>query len=143
MEINDSKIDEINREVEQIAEDLVNHIKKLFPADLHLDYSEKSLKTADAIIEKLRSEGSDESVAENEIIGIGAYLGQIIKRNHGGFWTTPELAKFPKDSATFSVVFMLPNGVSCNPLGRVLKYFKYGSQYSLTKFYELTTIIPR
>lgn len=99
-----------------MAEELVQHMNKLLPSDLHLDYSVKSLTTADAIIEKLRSEGSDERAAENEIMAIGAYVGQIIKKNHGGFGTTPELAEFPKESSTFSVVFMLPSGLACNPL---------------------------
>jgi hypothetical protein len=70
-------------------------------------------------------------------MAFGAYIGEVIRKQIGGHWTKPELAGFPKDGATCSVILVLPNGDATNPLGRVLKYFKYGSQYSTEIFVEM------
>ena len=132
------EIQQINNDVKNMAKDFVNHMNGILPTELHLDYSEQSLKIIDALIEKLRSEGNDERKAVNEIMAIGAYVGEIMRRNFGGHWTKPELAGFPKDGATFSVVFVFPNHSSTNPLGRVLKCFRHGSSYSIIPYYEVT-----
>lgn len=132
------EIQQINIDVKNMTEDFVNQINSILPSELHLDYSEQSLKIIDALIEKLRSEGNDERSAENEIMSIGAYVGEIMRRNFGGHWTKPELAGFPKDGATFSVVFIFPNHTATNPLGRVLKYFRHGTSYSIIPYYEVT-----
>lgn len=134
---NISEIDKINNDVAQMASDLVVHINKILPPEVNLDYSKNSIQIVDLLIEKLRNEGNDERAAENEIMALGAYVGEVIKKNYGGKWTKPELAGFPKDGATYSVVFQLPNGAGINPLGRVLKYFRHGSQYSLDIFYDM------
>jgi hypothetical protein len=128
---------QINNDCSQMANDLVLHMGKILPPEIRLDYSEGSIKIIDLLIEQLRKEGSDERVAENEIMAFGAYVGETIKKNYGGKWTKPELAGFPKDGSTYSVVFQLPNGAGINTLGRVLKYFHHGSQYSLTIFYDM------
>ncbi|NGX85056.1 hypothetical protein [Aequorivita sp. KMM 9714] len=120
-----------------MANDLVIHLNQILPSSTKLDYSEESIRIIDVLIEQLRKEGNDEKAAENEIMAFGAYVGEIIKLNYGGQWTTPELAGFPKDGVTFSVVYQLPNGEGINPLGRVLKYFRHGSQYSVDVFYDL------
>lgn len=133
----DNEIDQINKDVAQMASDFVEHMSKILPPEIKLDYTEKSIQIVDLLIEQLRKEGNDDRSAENEIMSLGAYVGEIIKRNYGGKWTKPELAGFPKDGATYSVVFQLPNGSGINPLGRVLKYFRHGSAYSLTVFYDL------
>ncbi len=132
-----NEVDQINYDVAQMASDLVQNMSKILPPELKLDYTEKSIQIVDLLIEQLRKEGSDERAAENEIMAFGAYVGETIKKNYGGKWTKPELAGFPKDGSTYSVVFQLPNGVGINPLGRVLKYFRHGSQYSLTIFYDM------
>lgn len=132
-----SEIQQINSDVAQMANDLVTHMEKILPQEYKLDYSEKSIQIIDLLIEQLRKEGNDERAAENEIMAFGAYVGEIIKKNFGGNWTKPELAGFPKDGSTYSVVFQLPNGSGINPLGRVLKYFRHGSQYSVVIFYDM------
>ena len=134
---NNSEIEKINRDVAQMSEDLVIQMGNILPPELKLDYSVSSVKLIDALIEKLRSEGNDEKRAENEIMAFGAYIGEVIKKQVGGYWTKPELAGFPKDGATYSVVLALPNGGATNPLGRVLKYFRHGSQYSTAIFVEM------
>ncbi len=132
-----NEVDQINNDVAQMASDLVKHMNKILPPEIKLDYTEKSMQIVDLLIEQLRKEGNDDRAAENEIMALGAYVGEVIKRNYGGKWTKPELAGFPKDGATYSVVFQLPNGSGINPLGRVLKYFRNGSQYSITVFYDM------
>ena len=132
-----SEIQQINSDVAQMANDLVTHMEKILPQEYKLDYSEKSIQIIDLLIEQLRKEGNDERAAENEIMAFGAYVGEIIKKNFGGNWTKPELAGFPKDGSTYSVVFQLPNGSGINPLGRVLKFFRHGSQYSVVIFYDM------
>lgn len=132
-----TEMEQINKDVAQMAEDIVVHMSKILPPELNLDYSVSSVKLIDALIEKLRSEGSDEKLAENEIMAFGAYVGEVIRKQVGGYWTKPELAGFPKDGATYSVVLVLPNGGATNPLGRVLKYFRHGSQYSTEIFVEM------
>ena len=131
------EVDQVNNDVAQMASDLVEHMSKLLLPEFKLDYSEKSIQIVDLLIDQLRKEGIDDRAAENEIMALGAYVGEVIKRNYGGKWTKPELAGFPKDGATYSVVFQLPNGTGINPLGTVLKYFRQGSQYSLAVFYDM------
>jgi hypothetical protein len=131
------EINKINKDVAQMAEDLVIHMSKIFPPELKLDYSVQSVKLIDALLEKLRSEGSDEKLAENEIMAFGVYVGEVIRKQVGGYWTKPEYAGFPKDGATYSVVLSLPNGGVTNPLGRVLKYFRHGSEYSTEIFVDM------
>lgn len=131
------EIESINKDIAQMSEDLVLHMRKILPSDMELDYSVSSVKLIDALIEKLRSEGNDEKFAENEIMAFGAYIGEVIRKQVGGYWTKPELAGFPKDGATYSVVLALPNGGATNPLGRVLKYFRHGKQYSTDIFVDM------
>jgi hypothetical protein len=132
-----TELDQINKDVAQMANDLVEHMRSTLPFEINLDYSEDSIRVIDMLIEKLKREGNDERKAENEIMALGAYVGEVIKKNFGGRWTKPELAGFPKDGATFSVVFQLPIGAGINPMGRVLKYFRHGSEYNLNSFYQL------
>lgn len=134
---NNPEIERINKDVAQMSKDLVIHMSKILPSEFKLDYSVSSVKLIDALIEKLRSEGNDEKLAENEIMAFGAYIGEVIRKQVGGYWTKPELAGFPKDGATYSVVLALPNGGATNPLGRVLKYFRHGNQYSTEIFVEM------
>lgn len=132
------EIEQIIIDVRNMAENLVCHMNNLLPSNLQLDYSEQSLKIIDVLIENLRIECIDEEKAVDKIMALGAYTGEVIKRHTGGHWTQPVLAGFPKDGSTYSVVFLLPNNVGLNPLGRVLKYFRLGSSYSIVAFYEMS-----
>jgi len=90
-----------------MSEALVIHMSKILPAEFKLDYSISSVKLIDALVEKLRLEGNDEKLAENEIISLGVYIGEVIRKQVGGYWTKPELAGFPKDGATYSFIFLI------------------------------------
>lgn len=91
-----TEIGQINKDVAQMSEDLVIHMSKILPPELKLDYSVSSVKLIDALIEKLRSEGSDEKLAENEIMAFGDYIGEVIRRQVGGHWTNQSLLDFLK-----------------------------------------------
>ena len=75
-----NEVNQINNDVAQMASDLVEHMNKILPPELKLDYTEKSMQIVDLLIEQLRKEGNDDRAAENEIMGLGAYVGEIKKK---------------------------------------------------------------
>jgi hypothetical protein len=58
-----------------------------FTSELALDYSVNSLQRLDAFIAKFFST-SETSVSDTVIYQTGCYLGEVIRRNIGGTWTT-------------------------------------------------------
>lgn len=55
-----SEIDQINKDVAQMSEEMVLHMNKILSPEYKLDYSVSSVNLIDALIEKVRTEGRDE-----------------------------------------------------------------------------------
>lgn len=57
-------------------------------ARLRLDYSVRSLRNVDRMIEAIRREAAPYAAVEAVLRGFGAYAGEVIVRWYGGEWWT-------------------------------------------------------
>ncbi|WP_260326820.1 hypothetical protein [Streptomyces sp. TLI_185] len=101
---------------------------------LPLDYSERSLRVVDFLIDGLRKGGADRERARETLYGLGAYLGEVLVRRAGAVWVD-----FDADQRAYfgqPVGVRMPDGRVWNPLGKVLNRFEAGGpEDSLQRFY--------
>jgi len=101
---------------------------------LPLDYSERSLRVVDFLIDGLRKGGADRERAGETLLGLGAYVGEVLVRRAGAVW-----ADFDADQHAYfgqPVGVRMPDGRVWNPLGKVLNRFETGGpDESLQRFY--------
>ncbi|WP_030806588.1 hypothetical protein [Streptomyces sp. NRRL F-2799] len=101
---------------------------------LPLDYSERSLRVVDFLIDGLRKGAADRAGARNALLGLGAYVGEVLVRRAGAVWVD-----FDADQRVYfgqPVGVRMPDGRVWNPLGKVLNRFELGgAQESLQTFW--------
>jgi hypothetical protein len=101
---------------------------------LPLDYSERSLRVVDFLIDGLRKGGADRERAGETLLGLGAYVGEVLVRRAGAVWVG-----FDADQRAYfgqRVGVRMPDGRVWNPLGKVLNRFEAGGpEESLQRFY--------
>lgn len=101
---------------------------------LPLDYSERSLRIVDFLIDGLRKGGADRERSRDALVGLGAYVGEVLVRTAGAVWVD-----FDGDQQTYfrqPVGVRMPDGRVWNPLGRVVNRFEVGGpEESLQRFY--------
>ncbi|WP_240121131.1 MULTISPECIES: hypothetical protein [unclassified Streptomyces] len=101
---------------------------------LPLDYSVHSLRVADFLVDGLRKGGADRERVAGTLLGLGAYLGEVLVRRAGAVWVDLD----PDQRAHFgqAVGVRMPDGRVWNPLGKVLNLFTTGgAEESLHRFY--------
>lgn len=101
---------------------------------LPLDYSVGSLRIVDFLIDGLRKGGAPRERVDETLLGLGAYVGEVLVRHAGAVWVdfdTDQRAYF-----TQPVGVRMPDGRVWNPLGKVLNRFQAGGPgESLRTFY--------
>ncbi|MET7377327.1 hypothetical protein ABZT08_00605 [Streptomyces sp. NPDC005526] len=101
---------------------------------LPLDYSERSLRVVDFLIDGLRKGGTDRAGARTALLGLGAYVGEVLVRRAGAVWVD-----FDGDQRGYfgqPVGVRMPDGRVWNPLGKVVNRFEAGGpEESLQTFY--------
>ncbi|WP_443055889.1 hypothetical protein [Streptomyces sp. IBSBF 3136] len=101
---------------------------------LPLDYSERSLRVVDFLVDGLRKGGADREGARNALLGLGAYVGEVLVRRAGAVWVD-----FDADQRSYfgqPVGVRMPDGRVWNPLGKVVNRFEVGGpEESLQTFY--------
>ncbi|WP_324789020.1 hypothetical protein [Streptomyces sp. H51] len=101
---------------------------------LPLDYSERSLRVVDFLIDGLRKGGADPERAHDTLLGLGAYVGEVLVRRAGARWVD-----FDDRQRAWSgqpVGVRMADGRVWNPLGKVRNRFETGSpEESLLLFY--------
>ena len=104
--------------------------------DLHLDYSPASLEEVDAVVEGFRHDGVSLQELAELLVGFGCYLGEVVRRELGGFWQAEaELNEEDREAAGW-MVLAFSDDVWCNPIGRVFGRFMNGDEDYLPDFYE-------
>ncbi|NUP24800.1 MAG: hypothetical protein HOZ81_53860 [Streptomyces sp.] len=101
---------------------------------LPLDYSVASLRIVDFLIDGLRKGGADRERAREPLLGLGAYVGEVLVRRAGAVWVDFD----PDQCAYFDqrVGVRMPDGRVWNPLGKVHNRFDLGGpDESLQTFY--------
>jgi len=133
-----------NKEFEQLAGMLAEdeimcemYKSSKLPFD-QLDYSLDSLKSINLYLDAVRSEMPDDEHVGRVIIRVGAYLGEVIRRNiqkelHWlGFDEAKNISTFLQDQSfniAYAGVLWLPTKQSFTvPLGKVQKYILNGSE---------------
>ncbi len=64
------------------------------------------------------------------LFGVGAYVGEVVRRARGGEW----VAEDGDPEAEVKPTLRLPDGIECWPIQRVLKRFKNGSEDALAAY---------
>ncbi|WP_037884594.1 hypothetical protein [Streptomyces sp. NRRL S-646] len=101
---------------------------------LPLDYSERSLRLVDFLIDGLRKGGADRARARETLTGLGAYVGEVLVRRAGAAWV--DLDAEQRVCFGQPVGVRMPDGRVWNPLGKVLNRFEAGGpEESLQTFY--------
>ncbi|MFI1045703.1 hypothetical protein [Streptomyces griseoruber] len=101
---------------------------------LPLDYSPASLRLVDFLADGLRKGGADRARAHDTLVGLGAYVGEVLVRRAGAVWVDldePQRGWFGQP-----VGVRMPDGRVWNPLGKVVNRFETGApEESLRTFY--------
>jgi hypothetical protein len=101
---------------------------------LPLDYSVASLRVVDFLVDGLRKGGADRERAHDTLVGLGAYVGEVLVRRAGGAWV--DLDGDQRAWFGQAVGVRMPDGRVWNPLGKVVNRFEAGSpEESLRTFY--------
>ncbi len=106
------------------AEIFADIMRDLAP-EVNLDYSPKSLENLDEFISKRFGPPGSAFVGDALMIGMGCYVGEVIIRNIGGYWSKlgkPEINEVNGIQAIF-------------PIQKVVKRFRNGSIDSLPFYY--------
>jgi hypothetical protein len=99
---------------------------------LTLDYSVRSLALVDRVIEGIRRQGTPGESVKDELLGFGAYAGEVLVRGAGGEWVD-----FDEDQRrlfTYPFGVRTPDGRVWNPLGKAFKRHANGPEDSLHRF---------
>ncbi|KUO21672.1 hypothetical protein [Streptomyces dysideae] len=101
---------------------------------LPLDYSVASLRVVDFLIDGLRKGGADPERARGPLVGLGAYVGEVLVRRAGAVWVDFDADQRAYFGQTAGV--RMPDGRVWNPLGKVHNRFATGgTEDSLQTFY--------
>ena len=103
---------------------------------LPLDYSVASLRIVDFLIDGLRKGGADREGARKTLLGLGAYVGEVLVRRAGAVWVD-----FDADQCAYfgqRVGVRMPDGRVWNPLGKVLNRFELGGPKESLQIFYLT-----
>jgi hypothetical protein len=131
---------EIAALMKQLAEDTVAWVRDSYEANL--DYSEESIEIVERLLEELHNElprsESGELLADESTTDtidaicnmVGGYLGETIRRLHGGEWTINNLA------AEQPMVSLQVQNISLFPTAKVYKRLAYGAGDNIPFFYS-------
>ncbi|WP_245180407.1 hypothetical protein [Streptomyces montanisoli] len=91
---------------------------------LPLDYSVASLRVVDFVVDGLRKSGADPERAGEMLLGLGAYVGEVLVRRAGAVWV--DFDDREQDYFGQPVGVRMPDGRVWNPLGKVRNRFEVG-----------------
>ncbi|HYL86325.1 MAG TPA: hypothetical protein VE263_19025 [Candidatus Angelobacter sp.] len=119
--------------MQQRAEEIVKYAAANLR--LHLDYSEASIpRVEQALAEIQRRTGTitlrDKQAIINFSDNFGAYIGEVLRRKHGGEWRV-QPPQFPEGKEGLYL-----NGTTAGPLHQVFLRLTRGPEYSVEKFYK-------
>lgn len=67
---------------------------------------------------------------------IGAYLGELLRRQHGGEWCVP-----PPDAGDRTAYVQFANGLPCHALAAVYRQIEGGPRHSIHSFYRIMSAL--
>lgn len=84
----------------------------------------------DPWVDEFRTSDASDEVTHNVIMGLGAYVGELIVRNGGGQWAY--------DADEHAPVVRLNNDLECYPLNKVAKRIHVGPEHSIAQFIDVS-----
>jgi hypothetical protein len=123
--------EETAKEMSRQAEGCREGGKKFW--NVSLDYSEKSIRTVDQILEK-SFDKNDEEAVETAIQAFGAYLGETIRKMDGGAWRDEEMNNQPV------LMDVGKRKDRINPFDLVRKKLEKGDAFSIAEWYQKTLL---
>ncbi|MFF0224980.1 hypothetical protein [Streptomyces sp. NPDC004629] len=103
---------------------------------LPLDYSERSLRIVDFLIDGLRKGGVPRERNRETLLGLGAYVGEVLVRRAGAVWVDLDADRRAYFGQAVGV--RMPDGRIWNPLGKVLNRYEVGSPRDSLHLFYLT-----
>ncbi|MGW7411503.1 hypothetical protein [Streptomyces sp. NPDC054863] len=102
---------------------------------LPLDFSVKSLRIVDFLIDELRNGegGTDQADLGRNLFGLGAYVGEVLVRNAGSKWV--DLGEPERDYFQQRVGMRMADGMLRSPLSKVANRYEVGPEESLELYY--------
>ncbi|MEU4278236.1 hypothetical protein [Streptomyces tanashiensis] len=104
-------------------------------ARLPLDYSVGSLRVVDRLIEGLRRGGGGREDVAGTLLGLGAYVGEVLVREAGAVWVDLPADHLLRSVFGHPVAVRMPDGRVWNPLGRTVNRFDIGPSESLHTYF--------
>ncbi|MCX5202934.1 hypothetical protein OG897_15935 [Streptomyces sp. NBC_00237] len=102
---------------------------------LPLDFSVKSLRVVDFLVDDLRSGEAEEGAIARNLFGLGAYVGEVLVRNAGAEWV--DLDAGQRGYFRQWVGVRMADGMVRSPLGKVSNRYEDegGGEESLERYY--------
>ncbi|MFD9910957.1 hypothetical protein [Streptomyces sp. NPDC059063] len=100
---------------------------------LPLDFSVRSLRVVDFVIDGLRKDGRGRAEVAGSLFGLGAYVGEVLVRRAGATWL--DFDDSQREFFGQSVGVRMPDGRVWSPLGKVVNRYEAGAEESLQLFY--------
>ncbi|MFF0425587.1 hypothetical protein [Streptomyces sp. NPDC004520] len=104
-------------------------------ARLPLDYSVGSLRVVDRLVDGLRLGGAGREDMAGVLLGLGAYVGEVLVRKAGAVWVDLPSEHLLRGVFGHSVAVRMPDGRVWNPLGRTVNRFEAGPKESLHTYF--------
>ena len=103
---------------------------------VELDYSRESLRTVDAVLEHLRSDGPPVDQFRETLFGFGCYVGEVMVRHANGRWDIPRSIE-EKTFLGCPLLVRFPDGRCANPILKVMRCYEEGEEHNLAFFYDV------
>ncbi|GHF99270.1 hypothetical protein [Streptomyces zaomyceticus] len=104
-------------------------------ARLPLDYTAASLRVVDRLVDGLRRGGARREDVAGPLLGIGAYVGEVLAHEAGAVWVDIPPGHLLRSVFAHPVGSRMPDGRVWNPLGRTVNRFELGPQESLQTYF--------
>jgi hypothetical protein len=95
----------------------------------HFDYAAENAPRLDALVDLFLESEPGADVVNSMVLGMGAYVGELIVRNGGGVWTFEQEAGAPGVRLTSDLVAF--------PLSTVGRRITVGAEHSIAEFVEV------
>ncbi len=105
--------------MELFADDIIESALRV--SQVELDYSPESIEGVDAILQGFLNDGVSEWQIAETLVGFGAYVGEVIIRNHGGRWKDITGDQLASVLGPLPMVVEMPSGTIWNPIGKCFK----------------------
>ncbi|HET6452803.1 MAG TPA: hypothetical protein VFI02_00240 [Armatimonadota bacterium] len=135
---------DMNKEMAVTAEEAVRTAKEQF--GITLDYSENSVKSVEEILTRIYKQlhpnvfkhlfgGRQEPITEQQLEEIthlwGAYIGEIIRKNHGGTWSE---VQWPSEG--MFTALKIGDDITVFPPNKVKKRLTFGDSDKVDFYYS-------